>query len=105
MEKISLSYAEPEVKLKSLVSLIKSDKKMQLGGTWCLAAGTRMPVHGRSAHSRHEVSIILDGTIETQSGGRTIVLQAGDLVSIPEGQEACTEVIEDTRLIYIFFDK
>jgi len=105
MEKISLSYAEPDEKLKSLVSLVKSGMRTHEVGTGFLVAGTRMPDKGRSAHPRHEVSIILDGKIETKSGGKTVILQAGDVVSIPEEQEQCTEVIEDTRLIYIFFDK
>ena len=36
---------------------------------------------------------------------RTVILEAGDIVSIPEQQSQCTEVMEDTQLIYIFFDE
>lgn len=105
MKTVSLVYPKPDEKLKTLIQLNKTEERTHEVGTGFLRAGTRMPDIGNSAHPRHEVSIILDGKIKTISGGETVVLQAGDVVSIPEEQEQSTEVLEDTRLIYIFFDK
>lgn len=92
-------------RLKTLICLEKSDGKSHEVGTGFLPAGCRMPDEGTSAHARHEVSIILEGKIETSSGGKTAILKPGDIVSIPEGQSQCTKVIEDTKLVYIFFDR
>ncbi|NIB42176.1 hypothetical protein HBA55_21395 [Pseudomaricurvus alkylphenolicus] len=105
MQQINISYPEANEKLKTLLTLSKTHHKQHEVGTGFLKAGTRMPDAGKSAHARHEVSIIVDGMLKTSSGGQTVLLQAGDIVSIPELQEQSTEVVEDTRLIYIFFDK
>lgn len=104
MEVKELVYPR-EDRLKTLICLNKTGGKSHEVGTGFLPAGCRMPDEGRSAHPRHEVSIILEGKIRTESGGKTAILEAGDIVSIPEGQSQCTEVMEDTRLVYIFFDK
>ena len=90
-------------KLKTLVTLEKSNGLQHEVGCGFLPSGSRMPNIGVSAHSRHEVSIILEGEIKTHSGGKTVTLMAGDIVSIPELQKQSTEVIADTKLIYIFF--
>ncbi|MEM1111289.1 MAG: cupin domain-containing protein [Pseudomonadota bacterium] len=94
-----------EDRLKTLLTLRGDTRREHEVGTAFLPAGCRMPEEGLSQHPRHEVSIILDGHIETTSGGDTITLKAGDIVSIPTGAEQCTRVIKDTQLIYIFFDE
>jgi len=103
MEKFALAFPDTD-RLKTLVCLDKSQQRTHEVGTAYLPSGCRMPDVGVSAHPRHEVSIILEGLIETTSEGRTCRLGAGDIVSIPAGDRQSTEVLEDTRLIYIFFD-
>lgn len=72
-------------------------------GTGRFSAGQLMPEVGHSQHAMREISIILEGEIETKSGGRTERLKAGDIVTIPAHQVQQSRFIADTRLIYIFF--
>ena len=104
MDVIRIEYPEND-RLRTLVRLDKSGGRRHEVGTAFLPKGSRMPDTGWSAHARHEVSIILEGKILTRSDGKEVVLSAGDIVSIPEGQSQHTEVLENTRLVYIFFDK
>ena len=104
MDVVSLDYSKDD-RLKTLLEICKSGDRCHEVGTGLLPKGGRMPETGRSAHTRHEVSLILDGKIITNSGGKEVVLRAGDIVSIPEGQHQNTQVMEETRLLYIFFDK
>lgn len=105
MEKLLLSYPENGERLKTLLTLSKDGGRQHEVGAAFLPAGCTMPERGESAHPRHEVSIILEGKIETSSNGNTVTLEAGDIVSIPQGESQSTKVIEDTRLVYIFFDR
>ena len=104
MEVTHLDYPESD-RLLTLLELNKAEDRHHEVGTGYLPKGCKMPDRGTSAHSRHEVSLIIEGRIRTISNGVEVVLTAGDIVSIPEKQAQCTEVIEDTRLLYIFFDK
>jgi quercetin dioxygenase-like cupin family protein len=105
MEKIEVSYADNTDRLKALVNIEKSGKRSHEVGTAFLPSGCSMPDFGSSIHPKHEVSIILEGKLETTSGGKTVILRKGDIVSIPEGESQSSKVLEDTKLIYIFFDK
>ncbi|MFV3131232.1 cupin domain-containing protein [Niveispirillum sp. KHB5.9] len=88
--------------LKSIVKLEGPNGVTFELGSGFLPKGTRMPALGESAHPRHEVTIILDGMLETRSGGRTCVLRAGDVVSIPAGQSQASQVLDDTHLVWCF---
>lgn len=105
MEKLSISYPNNGDRLKTLLTLSKAGGRRHEVGTAFLPAGCSMPDEGESAHPRHEVSIILEGKIKTSSNGETVTLEAGDIVSIPQETHQSTQVLEDTRLVYIFFDK
>lgn len=72
-------------------------------GTGCFKAGQIMPPEGFSQYPMREISIILEGSIRTESGGKTIVLKAGDMVTIPPNQKQVSHFLEDTRLVYLFF--
>jgi quercetin dioxygenase-like cupin family protein len=105
METTRISFASDKDRLKTLLQIAKSDNRNHEVGTAFLPSGCRMPDAGQSIHPRHEVSIILSGRIETTVNGEMVVLKAGDIVSIPEGESQSSEVLEDTFLVYIFFDK
>ncbi len=103
MDVLPLSYPDPVDRLRSLLTLDEQARATLEVGTAYLKAGTRMPDEGVSAHPRHEVSIILEGELETTSGGKTVTLRAGDIVSIPALNQQSSTVVCDTRLIYLFF--
>lgn len=103
MQKYELAFPT-EDRLKTLLTKDCVDARQHEVGTAFLPAGSRMPDAGKTTHRRHEVSIILEGAIETSSEGESFLLKAGDIISIPTGEAQSTRVIEDTRLIYIFFD-
>ena len=103
MQKIQVSYPKETERLKTLLQVTKSSERQHEVGTAFLLKGTSMPDLGVSTHRKHEVSIILEGKLETTSGGETVILKTGDIVSIPEGEAQSSKVLEDTKLIYIFF--
>ena len=74
-------------------------------GTGFLKAGTRMPDRGVSAHPRREITLILEGELSTTSGHESRRLGAGDMVTIPAGQEQHSIVHRDTRLFWMFFGR
>ena len=101
MESFSLAYPDGDERLKSLGTFAVESLTLEIG-TGFLKAGTRMPDSGVSAHSRREITLVLEGDLSTTSGGRTVRLVAGDLVSIPANQEQHSIVHKDTRLLWLF---
>lgn len=101
MESFSLAYPDGDERLKSLQAFAVGNLGLEIG-TGFLKAGTRMPDSGVSAHPRREITLILEGDLSTTSGGRTVRLGAGDVVSIPANQEQHSFVHEDTRLLWLF---
>jgi len=72
-------------------------------GTGTFKAGQDMPSEGFSQYPMREISIVLEGEIETESAGKKVRLNAGDLVTIPPNQKQRSRFLKDTKLIYIFF--
>ena len=101
MESFSLAYPDGDERLKSLRTFAVENLSLEIG-TGFLKAGTRMPDSGVSAHSRREITLVLEGDLSTTSGGHTVRLAAGDLVSIPANQEQHSIVHQDTRLLWLF---
>ena len=101
MESFSLAYPDGDEQLKSLQAFTVGKLGLEIG-TGFLRAGTRMPDSGVSAHPRREITLILEGDLSTTSGGRTVRLGAGDIVSIPANQEQHSLVHQDTRLLWLF---
>lgn len=62
-----------------------------------------MPSAGFSQYPMREISVILEGSILTESGGKKVTLKAGDIVTIPPNQMQVSRFLEDTKLIYVFF--
>ena len=102
MKTFAVEFPSGDDRLESLHVFTVDGVRLEFG-TGFLKAGTRMPDQGVSAHPRREVTLILDGELSTTSGNRTERLGAGDIVTIPAGQEQSTIVHKDTRLIYFFF--
>ena len=73
------------------------------GGTGHFKAGQIMPASGFSKYPMREITFVIEGAIQTESGGRTVILKAGDMVSIPPNQSQISYFLEDTKLVYLFF--
>lgn len=72
-------------------------------GTGRFSAGQVMPASGFSQYPMREISIVLEGAIQTESAGKVVTLRAGDVVTIPPHQTQVSRFLEDTKLIYVFF--
>ncbi|MXY05414.1 MAG: cupin domain-containing protein [Gammaproteobacteria bacterium] len=101
MESFALAYPDGDERLRSLQGFGVGDGGFEIG-TGLIKAGTRKPDSGVSAHPRREITLILEGDLSTTSGGRTVRLGAGDVVSIPANQEQHSFVHQDTRLLWLF---
>jgi quercetin dioxygenase-like cupin family protein len=62
------------------------------------AAGIRVPEIGTSCHEETEVSLVLSGSFDLQSGGECRHLGEGDLVVVPAGERHSFEVRAETRI-------
>ncbi len=102
MKKFAVEFPQGDDRLTVLHAFTADGVRLEFG-TGFLKAGTRMPDQGVSAHPRREVTLILEGDLSTTSGNMTERLGAGDIVTIPAGQEQSSIVHKDTRLIYFFF--
>ena len=102
MKKFVMEFPQAGERLRFLHEFTVDGVRLEFG-TGLLKAGTRMPDHGVSAHPRREVTLILEGELSTTSGDKTERLGAGDIVTIPAGQEQSSIVLKDTRLLYLFF--
>ena len=102
MESFPLSYPETHDRLALMRTFAVAGVSLEIG-TGFLKAGSRMPDQGVSKHPRREITLILEGELSTTSGAETKRLRAGDIVTIPAGQEQHTVVHQDTRLLWMFF--
>ena len=101
MESFSLTFPGSDDRLNSMRMFAVDGVVLKIG-TGFLKAGTRMPDRGVSAHSRREITLVLEWGLTTTSADETRRLGAGDIVTIPADQEQHTVVHEDTRLLWIF---
>ena len=102
MKTFAVEFPKSDDRIKFLHAFTVGGVKLEFG-TGFLKAGTRMPDQGESAHPRREVTLILEGELSTTSDNKTERLGAGDIVTIPAGQEQSSIVHKDTRLVYFFF--
>jgi len=65
------------------------------------AAGLRVPAEGVSKHDEIEISLILSGAFELDSGGEVARLEAGDLVIVPPGETHSFRVLADTKIFTV----
>jgi|SRR5699024_10848809 len=56
-------------------------------GMVTIPPGARVPIEGMGAHDGDEYSIILKGSINTNSGGKEYQVSAGQATLIPKGEE------------------
>ena len=101
MDEFSLVYPDGDASLKSVRKFTIDGVTLEIG-TGLLKAGTRMPEQGVSKHPRREITLIIEGELATTAGNKTVHLKAGDVVTIPAGQEQHTVVKRDTKLMWMF---
>lgn len=76
-------------------------------GKVVIPPGVRVPLEGMSKHDADEYSIIIQGSIKTNSGGRDYHVSAGQATFIPMGEEhyAYNDGKEDCIIIYALVKK
>ncbi|BBE34350.1 cupin domain-containing protein [Sphingosinicella microcystinivorans] len=93
--------------MKVVPSILASEAVRDLvdhGGVRCrtivssFAAGLRVPEDGFSVHDVTEISLILSGSFDLESGGELTRLNEGDLVMVPPGEPHFFHVRADTRI-------
>ncbi|ALC91460.1 cupin [Bacillus sp. FJAT-18017] len=72
-------------------------------GTVTISPGKRVPLAGVSNHAENEYSIILKGSIVTETIGKTYRVSAGEATFIPAGQEhiAYNDGTEDCEIVWV----
>jgi quercetin dioxygenase-like cupin family protein len=95
--KISCTSASAEPFLDSRIS---AGERIRMG-LIKFRAGERVPASGSSLHQEVEYSYVVTGSLTVTSGGAKKTAGAGDLISIPPGEEHFTEVHGDTSIVYL----
>ena len=70
-------------------------------GTAAFPAGMRSPATGLHVRDADELAVIVEGSFETESGGETRIVRAGDVVVIPAGEANASRALEPSRVIYL----
>jgi quercetin dioxygenase-like cupin family protein len=72
-------------------------------GTVVIPPGSRVPLTGVSNHSENEYSIIVKGSIVTETNGKTYRVSSGEATYIPAGQEhiAYNDSEEDCEIVWV----
>ena len=64
--------------------------------TYTYPAGTRFSPH---THAANKCDAVLRGRFKITCGERTMILEAGDMMFVPAGQEHAAEVVGDEAVI------
>lgn len=106
MEVLNIEKIEADsnaaVPLKTVFSqkVLSGDMKV---GTVVIPPGKRVPLTGVSNHKENEYSIIVKGSIVTETNGKTYRVSSGEATFIPAGQEhiAYNDSEEDCEIIWV----
>jgi quercetin dioxygenase-like cupin family protein len=95
-------YRWEDVKLEQLSPTIS---RRMVWGEKSMAArvflkkGAVVPEH---KHDNEQITMILEGALEFQIGGKTLVVRAGDVLVIPGGMPHAAKALEDTDDLDVF---
>ncbi len=103
MKLLRLEYATHPEQVLSLLDLPAEQNAVLKMGTARIQKGDWVPLEGHSSHEQHEVSVILNGKLEIESGGQPGMIQTGDIALIPAGEAHRARALEDTELIWFWF--
>lgn len=97
----------PQVTLKTLFqesSIVGG--KVQFG-TVLVPPKARIPLKGHGSHNQDEYSIVVRGSMITESGGKEYCLSAGDATLIPAGEEhwAFNDGNEDCEIVWALVNR
>lgn len=72
-------------------------------GTVKIPPGKRVPLTGVSNHKENEYSIVVKGSIVTETNGKTYRVSSGDATFIPAGEEhiAYNDTNEDCEIVWV----
>ncbi len=90
------------VPLKNVFQQAAVSGKLKMG-TVTIPPGKRVPLKGVSNHQENEYSIIIKGSIMTETNGQTLRVSSGEATFIPAGQEhiAYNDSNEDCEIIWV----
>lgn len=94
--------SDTAVQLKTVFSQEALSGNLRMG-TVVVPPGERVPVTGSSKHDENEYSIIVKGSIVTETLGKTYQASSGEATFIPAGQEhiAYNDGNEDCEIIWV----
>ena len=103
MKLFRLEYARSPEQVLSLLELPAEARASMKMGTARIEKGGWVPLEGYSRHDQHEISVILKGELEVESGGQPGRMIAGDASLIPAGEQHRARALQDTELIWFWF--
>lgn len=103
MEKTMLSWFDAAAPTNEIWRFVDPSANMLEIGTRQYSAGQSISGVCDPRHPVREISIVLEGEVETRSGTRIERLRAGDILTIPPHQSQASLFLADTKLVYLVF--
>lgn len=103
MKPFGLEYARSPEQALSLPELPSEARASSRIGMARIERGSWVLREGHSRHDQPEVSVVLEGELEIESGGQPHRVIAGDVSLVPAGEEHRARAVEDTELIWFWF--
>jgi len=105
MRVYKVSFPSSGELVSSLVALPELPSAALRVGVARIPVGVRVPDEGYSSHRAHELSLLLRGVLQVESGGQKHLVQAGELTLIPAGEAHSALAVgkEDVELLWIWF--
>ncbi|MGE5702902.1 MAG: cupin domain-containing protein [Clostridia bacterium] len=104
---VNVNDVKPENRPNATLKTLFSEDAIAGGivkfGTIVIPPKSRVPMEGEGAHDEDEYSIVLKGSIVTESGGKEYVVSAGEATLIPAGEShwAYNAGDEDCEIVWV----
>ncbi|MFB7142312.1 MULTISPECIES: cupin domain-containing protein [unclassified Bacillus (in: firmicutes)] len=97
----------PFVSLKTIFNENSIEGGKTQFGTVLVPPKARIPISGFGSHNQDEYSIVIKGSIYTESAGESFHLTAGDATLIPAGEEhwAINDSDEDCEIVWVLVER
>jgi quercetin dioxygenase-like cupin family protein len=98
MQHLAWEHVKKEILNDKLWRKVVSGERVMVAQL-CLSKDCRVPVH---QHESEQISLILQGALKFEVGGREVTVRAGEVMVTPSNVPHSAQAIEDTIAIDVF---
>ena len=91
------------VSVDTLMELVPIDSGNATFGVATISAGTRHPAQDMSPHDQHEISYIIEGSMDLYTEEGTVAIKAGQVVMLEAGEKHATLAETDSKVFWALY--